>query len=392
MRLNLHSGSNNVFIRRVWVVVISCCLILFQIAVCTAQQEAPAAESESETGDEKKNDQPWQPPVPTPGKFDWIQLTSEEWLKGELKRLYESKLEFDSDELGLLEFNWEDVKLIRGHRSFTVLFEGPITVEGLLEVTEDKVFMTVGEERREFDRNQLVAIVPEATREIDYWTAKVTFGLNLTRGNTEETQLSTIANIKRRTVNTRFVADWLGNYSSTGGERTIDNQRLSLFFDLFRTRKYFLRPVFGEYFRDPFSNISSRVTVGTAIGYHLIDTAKTEWDISGGPAYQQTRFVSVPAGQNESESTPALVAGTFFDTELTRKVDFEFRYNFQIVNEQSGTYTHHTMVALETELTGWLDFDVALVWDRIQDPQPAADGSVPKQDDYYFIIGLGIDI
>ncbi len=31
----------------------------------------------------------WQPPVPMPDEFDWMQLTSGEWLKGEFKVLYE---------------------------------------------------------------------------------------------------------------------------------------------------------------------------------------------------------------------------------------------------------------------------------------------------------------
>ncbi len=54
-------------------------------------------------------------------------------------------------------------------------------------------------------------------------------------------------------------------------------------------------------------------------------------------------------------------------------------------------YTHHMVTALETELTDWLDLDVSFVWDRIQDPQANADGTVPKQNDYYFILGLGIE-
>ena len=46
---------------------------------------------------------PWDKFVPPPDdKFDWIQLTSGEWLKGELKFLYDFQVEFDSDKLDLL--------------------------------------------------------------------------------------------------------------------------------------------------------------------------------------------------------------------------------------------------------------------------------------------------
>jgi hypothetical protein len=374
-----------------WVCAMSCCFLVFNTNDPAAQQNDPAVKSETETKDEKMHRQPWDPPPPPPDEFDWIQLKSGEWLKGELKVLYQKKLEFDSEELELLEFDWEDVKQVRGHRIFSVRLEGPIIIEGLLHVTEDKVFLTVGEERQEFERGQLLAIAPGAPREIDYWSAELTFGLNFSSGNTRQTQYSSIANIKRRTSATRFVTDYLGNFTKTEGVETINNQRIQSYFDVFKTRKFFLRPFFGEYYRDPFKNIDNRITVGAGMGYHIVDTSKTEWDVAGGPAYQRTRFDSIQVGQDSSESTAAFVAGTYFNTELTRTVDFNFRYDLQLVSEESGTYTHHLVTGLETELTGWLDFDVSFVWDRTQDPQPNADCTVPKKDDFYLIFGLGFE-
>ena len=381
--------SQNILIGVVWGCIIIC--LILAVNVHAAQQNDPAVESETKSNDEAMQKKPWEPPPPPPDDFDWIQLKSGEWLKGEFKVLYEKKVEFDSDELGLLKLDWEDVKQIRGHRIFSVRFVGPITVEGLLQVTEDKVFVTVGEERREFERDQLVAIAPGEPKEINFWSGKLSLGLNITRGNTEQTQYSAIGDIKRRTSRTRFITEYLGNFTKTQGVQTVNNQRVTSTFDIFKTRKYFFRPFFGEYFRDPFRNIDSRVTLGAGIGYHIIDTSKTEWDAFAGPAYQRTRFESVLPGEDSSESTPAFVAGTYFEKELTKKVDLNSSYEFQILNEESGTYTHHFIVSLETELTGWLDFDISFVWDRIKDPQPEADGTVPKSNDFYLIFSLGID-
>jgi hypothetical protein len=383
--------SHNVLIRVVWLCVISCCFLAVNIEVHAAQQNDPTVESETQTKNETVQSRPWEPPPPPPDEFDWIQLKSGEWLKGELKVLYEKELEFDSDELDLLKLDWEDVKQVRGHRIFSVRFEGPITVEGLLQVTEDKVFVTVGEERQEFERSQIVAIAPGEPREINYWSGKLSIGLNLASGNREQTQYTAIADIKRRTSKTRFVTDYLGNFTKTEGVQTVNNQRVNTYFDVFKTRRYFFRPIFGEYFRDPIKNIDSRVTLGAGMGYHIMDTSKTEWDVTGGLAYQTTRFESVEPGQDSSTSTPAFVAGTHFNRDLTKNVDFDFLYNFMIVNEASGTYTHHFVAALETELTGWLDFDVSFVWDRTKDPTAEADGTVPKPDDFYLIFSLGID-
>ena len=375
------------------VCVAGICIWLCPITVNAAPEDDPAVESGTTPADAIGEMQPWQPPPPAPDDSDWIQLGSGEWLKGEFKRLYKQKLEFDSDELGLQELDWEDVKQVHGssNRKFSVLFEGQFTVEGFLQVSGGKVFLTVEQGQVEFPRDRLVAIVPGAVREIDYWTAKITFGVTFTRGNTKQTQWQTISNIKRRTVKTRLMVDWLGNFSETEGVETVNNQRLNYKFDVFRTRKLFLRPIFGEFFRDPFSNVKFRYTVGTGLGYDIIDTAKTEWTVSGGPAYRKTRFESVQAGQNDSESTPALEIETRFEIELTRRLDFSLRYSFQIVNEESGTYTHNLVTGFSTELTRWLDLDFTFVWDRIQDPQPASDGTVPERDDFYYTIGLGIE-
>lgn len=49
---------------------------------------------------------------PEDKKFDWIQLNSGEWLKGKIKVMYNYTLEFDSDELDLLELDMDDVKQI----------------------------------------------------------------------------------------------------------------------------------------------------------------------------------------------------------------------------------------------------------------------------------------
>ena len=342
--------------------------------------------------------------VPPPDEFDWIQLTSGEWLKGELKDLYNDQVEFDSDKLDDTNFDMRDVKQIRGHGIKGVRLQDsdtagtskpdapePFTVYGELVVTEDKVIVTSAGVRQEYDRSDLINIVSGKDRESQFWSAKVSIGLNFTRGNTNEDDLSTSVDVRRRTSATRFVLNYLGNYSRTSGVDTAENNRLNAYYDIFKTRKYYSRPVFGEYFRDPFQNIDGRYTVGTGLGYHIINTAKTEWDATAGVAYQGTQFASVEPGQDLDISTPVLAISTLYETGLTRKIDFSFNYSFNIVNEESGSYTHHLITTLETELTSWLDFDISFVWDRVKNPTASADGTVPEPDDYRLTFSLGVD-
>jgi putative salt-induced outer membrane protein YdiY len=361
----------------------------FALADVSIESNTSATESENiQSGSPK-----WFPSSALPEKFDWIQLTSGEWLKGEFKVLYEDKLEFDSDELGLLELDWEDIKQVLGHQFYSVRFEMPTTtVVGMLKVVDDKVFVNTEKDVLEFDRSRLVSIAHGESKEIDNWSAKISFSFDTRSGNTEQINYSTSAYAQRRTTASRFYVDYLGIFNQTDGIDTANSQRASSYYDIFRSRKIFWRPLQAEYFKDPFANIANRVTVGAGMGFHIIDTSKTEWDVTPSISYQYTQNVSVGPGEDKSNSTPALGVGTVYDTEITKQIDFKVNYNFFIVNQESGTYTHHAIVALEIELTRRLDFDVSFVWDRIQDPTPAADGSVPKQDDFYLFLGIGFEL
>src|SRR6185369_5914014 len=66
----------------------------------------------------------WRPPPPAGEEsFDWIQLKSGEWLKGKIKSLQDEKLEFDSEELNLLTFDWKDIRALRSPRLQSVWIE-----------------------------------------------------------------------------------------------------------------------------------------------------------------------------------------------------------------------------------------------------------------------------
>jgi len=145
----------------------------------------------------------------------------------------------------------------------------------------------------------------------------------------------------------------------------------------------------GEYYRDPFQNIGSRWTLGIGLGYQLVTTSKVTWDVDAGLAYQRTSFDDVVEGEPSSADTPALMLGTRYDNELTGWMDFFFDFSFFVVNEESGTYTQHLVTGFEFDLIGDFDFDISLVWDRIQDPRQDSNGDFPQKDDFRTIFGIG---
>jgi len=349
-----------------------------------------ADEAASPSDKDEASSRPW---LPAAKEFDWVQLTSGEWLKGEIKSMYNESLEFDSDKLDLLNIDWDDVKYLKSYRPSSVNIEYREPVKGSLQVSGEKVTITTGEEVQEFDRIELVSLTPAGDKELDLWAIKFTLGLNVRSGNTDQADYSSKLGVKRRTAKSRFSLDYIGNISkikSAQGDltETVNNHRVNTGLDVYATRYFFYQPVFGEYYRDPFQNIDQRITIGVGVGYTIVDSGKYEWDVNGGPAFVTTKYISVQPDEDKRVDAGALVFGTHFDAELTDTLDFIFKYNIQAAKEGAGGYTHHMIASFESELTGHLDFDLSLIWDRISQPREDSLGEAPEPDDYRLSVGV----
>ena len=332
---------------------------------------------------------------PRDEEFDWLQLNSGEWLKGELISLYSFSLEFDSDELNLLKIDWEDVQQVRSAGPMSLLIEKnedeAVTVIGVLQLKKNTAVVLTDGQVQVFDRRQIVSIAKGSGKEADLWQGKISFGANVKRGNSDSVDGNLTALAVRRTSESRFSIDYVGNYSKTEDIETSNNHRLNSFYDVFFNSRFFWRTYTAEYYRDTFKNIDRQFSLGTSAGYHLIKTSKTEWDISSGLGSVRKRFVSVGAGEDIESRSPYLEFGTELDTEITSWMDYLFDFKFQLVDENSGTYTHHLVSTLSTDITGDLDLDVTLVWDRVARPQPAADMTVPDKDDFQMIVSISYE-
>lgn len=334
----------------------------------------------------------WTDTRPERVSADWLQLISGEWLRGRIIAMQEDDLEFESDELKKLVIEWKKIRYIKSSTPYRLRFDDQVQAIGAIEITQKEVHVTTDYDDLTFDRKKLLTIASGKETEISLWTSKVTFSINVRRGNTDQTDFTSKITAKRQTILSRLVLDYLGNFTAIDQNETINNHRLNGVYNIFITRKMFLPLVSAEYFRDPFQNIEQRVYVGTGIGYTLIKTNKSEWQVTGGPAYQATEFVSVQPDQAQKDSTFTLVLSTKFDFELNSKVDLEGSYAATLGDEATGNYSHHSIFTVETELTDDLDLDTSLVWDRTRQPVAEANGDIPEQDDFRFLVGLGYDL
>lgn len=334
---------------------------------------------------------PWSGLKTESDTFDWIQLKSGEWLKGQIKSLQNETLEFDSEEMDAHEFKWEDILIVRSPRLNSMGFEKAGLAEGSVLITGDQVQVISKSGTKTFPRSDLLAITPTGERERNKWSGKLSLGFNVRTGNTEEVIYNAHGTFERRTPTTRLSFDYLGNFSKINGATNANNQRITTQFDYFLSRKLYVRVPDVEYFSDPLQNINHRITLGASVGYDLFRTRRVEWDVSAGPAYQLNEFSSVEPGQSPTQESVTVVVSTHLDVQITKKIDWIFDYRAQLSKKESGGTTHHANSTIEFEIHKRLKLDLSLIWDRVTSPVSESGGSTPTPDDFQLVTSLGID-
>jgi hypothetical protein len=129
----------------------------------------------------------WRPPASMLEKYDWLKLTSDEWLKGELVAVYDREFEFDSDELGMLVLDDEDVAEVITYEEHSLRLLDRRIVRGKLEIDGNSVKVIRGDRTEIIQRYMVVSIAATSgLKEINYWSGNVAFGMTLREGNTNQ--------------------------------------------------------------------------------------------------------------------------------------------------------------------------------------------------------------
>lgn len=345
----------------------------------------------------------WKKPTPIfKQKYDWLGLTSDEWLKGDIIAMYDEELEFDSDEMGIQIIDMKDIAELRSKGRQSVRLEDGRIIEGHMVIRNGTLTVKNTVETLTVPVVELLSIASSSENERDLWNGEVKLAVNLRGGNTEQLDYSFHSELQRRTSTSRFKGTFWADFSESKNqdsgetEEIAKSQRLTGYYDWFFAQKVFFRVVDFEYFSDEYQNVEDRYTLGASLGYHLIDTKKQTWDVTLGPSYQRTTFTNVDVSARDetdgnNENSIVILLGSEYEYEVTKDIDFELYYQVQFVEEEAGEYIHHVTSSLEIELINDFDLELTYILDRTKNPQPNEDGTIPEKDDYRFLIGLSYD-
>ena len=237
----------------------------------------------------------WSPPTPVfSQQFDWLQLRSAEWLRGDIISMYEDELEFDSDEFNTIFFDWQDVAELRSRFDQQIRFANGEVKQGFLIVKDEHLIIISDGSEQHYPLSELLSITSSSDDRTELWDGKLSLGFDVNVGNVNQLDYIASARLQRRTPFSRFKVDFIYNYSKStlddDAQVITDTGRLTTYFDWFYSSKMFFRVFDYEHFKDLQQNISSRDTLGVSLGYHIMQNKRLQWDLTVGPSYQQTVY------------------------------------------------------------------------------------------------------
>jgi hypothetical protein len=324
--------------------------------------------------------------------FDWLRLTSGEWLKGNVKRMRDEEIEFDSDKLDVVTFDWEDVERLQSPGVNTYVFEGKLDVVGRAVVTKDKVIVETKDGVQEYPREGLLSIIEGAPRERNWWSSKLGAGLSLNTGNTDQGSLTAYFELVRADYRTRTKLRYDGTIGYANGEQNVNRHIGNAGVRLYISRRWYFTPALSQFLYDKFQNIRFRATPGTGAGVHLFDTSRWEWDVDAGLGYQYLEFLSTASDVKNPQSDGFVSFGTWANLELYTDIELEIEWRTNLVYTTIGNTNHTGRATLSIEITDVFEFETSFLLLRTEDPPPRADGTQPEKNDYQIMVGVALDI
>ncbi len=353
-------------------------------------QDVIAATDSNGKVDLAKLEAKWEKLSPTPKKYDWVQTKSGEWFRGNIKALYDDRLEFDSKEIGLYTFKLADVAQIKSYHLMRVNIENLASIKGILRLKGEKLTIIQGENKYDFAKKQIVSFARDANAERNLWSGKASIGLDMRSGNSDQQDFTANLKLQRRSSESHLALSYLGRVSSKEKVEISNDHRFNEKYDIFLSRNFFWTPLFSELYIDKFKNIDAQITAGVGVGYTLLDTSKTRWSFSGGPAFVYTRHATVDTATQKTAFSPALEASTQYKYKINTMTKLTYDYKLTYTTREAGVYKHHMVLVLQNSLLSWLDFDISGIWDYVKSPTAASDGAIPLQNDFQMIMGLGV--
>ena len=324
---------------------------------------------------------------------DWVRLLSGEWLRGNIERMRDGALEFNSDEIKLITYDWKKVTELHSPASNTYNFTDGTDLVGPAMINEEFVTVQTVDGVRIRPREELQAIIEHTRRERNYWSTEFRFGLTGNAGNTQNLTFNAFWQLVREDTLTRTRISYDGTFGTAARAEVANRHLASGDVDIFVHPIIYVKALTGQLLYDKFQNIRLRATPAAGVGFHLITTYVVNWDLEFAPlGYQYLSLLDSFAGVQNPQSDGYMMFRTFADIDFTNDIQLLLEWRSNLVYTTIGNTNHVGSADFTLRVTTILYFNTSFLYLRTEQPLPRSDGSVPKKNDYQIVVGITLRI
>lgn len=322
---------------------------------------------------------------------DWVRLLSGEWLRGNLERMRDGSLEFDSDELKLLTYDWKKVLELHSPKSNTYNFIDGTDLVGPAMINEEFVVVQTVDGIVTRPRSELQAIIEHTRRERNYWSTVLRLGFSANAGNTENLTFNAFWGLMREHSLTRSVLTYDGTFGKAAGAEVANRHLAGGDVDIFVHPIVYVKALTGQLFYDKFQNVRLRATPAAGVGFHTITTNVLNWDIEFAPAgYQYLSLLDPAPTVQDPQSDGYVMFRTFADIDFTNDIQLLLEWRTNLVYTTIGNTNHVGSLDFSLRVTSILHFNTSFLYLRTEQQFPRSDGTVPEKNDYQIVVGVSL--
>jgi putative salt-induced outer membrane protein len=214
----------------------------------------------------------------------------------------------------------------------------------------------------------------------DFWTGLLDTGLSVTQGNSSTLSYTLAAKAARQTTRDKISVYTTAVYATddtTPPNRTTAHAILGGVRGDLDVRDRLFVFGFTDFQYDEFQHLDLRNVLGGGLGYHVIKTENTTFDVFGGGDFEQEYFSPNPplVLTSVTRKTGEIVAGEELAMKLNGRTTFSEKASFFPNISDTGQYRFQFDANAATKLKSWLSWQVTFGERYISNPLTGLKGN-----------------
>jgi putative salt-induced outer membrane protein len=325
---------------------------------------------------------------------DQVSLKNGDRLTGTIVKSDAKTLLLKTDFAGDVTLQWEAVTSIVSSQTLHLALKDGQTIVGAVTTNDDK-FEVVTKDTGPVaaSKDVIVAVRNDAEQKAyddqierlrhphlsDFWSGLLDTGLSLTRGNSDSLTYNLSGKAARVTERDKITVYTTAIYTDSTVDHisstTAHAIRGGIRGDLNVSDKLF---VFGftDFEYDQFQDLDLRNVIGGGLGYHVIKSKNTTFDVFTGGSYDQDFFGAVAATATTSAApaitrkTGEVVLGESFNAKINNRTTITQVFSIYPNVSETGTYRFQFDTTAATKLKNWLAWQVTYSDRYLSNPLP----------------------